>query len=102
MATITIPQHITGSKELVVIPMEEYKKMKEHMLPSLQLKGQAAKRLDKRVAEGIREFRAGKTEPLGSFLKREYRGLYKQYGGRSFFALQKIFSQITTAFAKEG
>jgi len=81
MATITIPQHITGSKELVVIPMEEYKKMKEHMLPSLQLKGKAAKRLDKRVAEGIREFRAGKTESLGSFLKREYKGLYKQYGG---------------------
>jgi len=64
-----------------VIPMEEYKLMKENILPSIQLKGKSAKRLDKRVAEGIREFRAGKTEPLETFLKKEYKNLYKQYGG---------------------
>ena len=81
MATITIPQYITGNKELIVIPMEEYKLMKENILPSIQLKGKSAKRLDKRVAEGIREFRAGKTEPLETFLKKEYKNLYKQYGG---------------------
>lgn len=81
MTTITIPKKITGSKELVVIPMEEYKLMKENMLPSVHLKGKAAKKLDKRVTEGIREFHAGKTEPLATFLKREYGDLYKQYGG---------------------
>ena len=64
-----------------MIPMEEYKLMKENILPSIQLKGKSAKRLDKRVAEGIREFRAGKTEPLETFLKKEYKNLYKQYGG---------------------
>lgn len=81
MATITIPQYITGSKELIVIPMDEYKIMKKNMFPSIQLKGKVAKKLDKRVAEGIREFRAGKTEPLAVFLKREYKSLHKQYGG---------------------
>ncbi len=81
MATITIPQNIAGNKALVIIPMEEYKFMKANILPSIQLKGKAAKKLDKRVIEGMREFRAGKTESLVTFLKREYKDFHKQYGG---------------------
>ena len=72
MTTITIPKKITKGEELIVIPRKEYEKMKTQISPVFYLKGKGAKRLDKRVNEGLREYYKGKTESLESFLKREY------------------------------
>lgn len=81
-SVITIPKRVTGREELVVIPKREYEMLKKaHMsgaptfagyethawkgkkykVPVYQLHGKAAERLDMRVREGMREYRAGKT-----------------------------------------
>lgn len=78
---IFIPKSITGSEELIVIPKKEYERMQESILPVFRLKGAAARKLDRRVSKGLREYRDGKTESLGSFLKREYPRLSRQYAG---------------------
>lgn len=80
MPTITIPRNITGSEELVVMPRREYERMKDAVIPTFYLKGGAAKRLDRRVERAVKEYRAGKTESMDSFLKREHPRLYKEYG----------------------
>ncbi len=68
MFAVTIPKKITKGAELVVMPREEYEKMKAQMVPSIFLKGESAKRLDRRVSEGLKEYRKGKTESLETFL----------------------------------
>ena len=81
MPTITIPKSVIGNDELVVMPRKEYEQMKSSLIPTFFLKGRAAKRLDRRVEKSLKEYRAGKTEPMRSFLKREHPRLYKEYGG---------------------
>ena len=66
MATITIPKNITGSEELVVIPRKEFDWMKSQMIPAIYLKGNAAKKLDKRVEKGLRDYQTGKTKIIHS------------------------------------
>ncbi len=80
MVTITIPKKLIKNDDLVVLPRKEYEKMKAQMVPIFYLKGKSAKRLDKRVSEGLKEYYKGKTESLESFLKKEYSHLYKSYG----------------------
>lgn len=81
MATITIPKKLLHGDDLIVIPRKEYEEMKSRMIPIIYLKGKSAKQLDKRVEEGMREYKKGKTESMEAFLKREYPGLHKTYGG---------------------
>lgn len=80
MEIITIPKKLIKNDDLIVIPRKEYEYMKSQMIPTVYLKGKAAQRLDERVREGMREYKAGKTETLKSFLKRDYPRLYKRYG----------------------
>lgn len=82
MVTITIPKKlIKAQDDLVVIPRGEYEQMRSQMIPAYYLTGKAARKLDKLVRDGITEYKAGKAEPLESFLKREYPRLYKKYAG---------------------
>ena len=76
---ITIPKKLIKDDDIVIIPRKEYEEMMASMIPSVYLKGRAAKRLDKLMEDGLREYREGKTEPLGSFLKREYPKLHRKY-----------------------
>ena len=64
--------------DLVVLSRREYESMKSRMLPVFFLKGKNAKDLDKRVAEGLKEYHQGKTETMESFLKKEFPGLRKK------------------------
>ncbi|MBI4993662.1 hypothetical protein HZC33_01750 [Candidatus Wolfebacteria bacterium] len=80
MNTITIPKNLIKNDDLVIIPRKEYENMKARMMPIFYLKGKNAKLLDKRVSEGIEEYRAGKMEDLNSFLKKEYPDFHKKYG----------------------
>ena len=79
MQTITIPKSVTGSEELIIMPKKEYNRMKDGLFPIFYLNGSTARKLDKRVREGLREYNGGKTEPLKIFLKREFPRLAKKY-----------------------
>lgn len=81
MAIITIPKKITGKEELVVISRKELDRMKVQMMPTIFLKGRAADKLDKRVEQGLKKYRTGKTERLETFLKRDYPKFYSKYAG---------------------
>ncbi len=80
MATITISKKLIHGDDLIVIPRKEYEEMKSRLVPVVYLKGKSAKRLDKRVTEGMREYKKGNAESMEAFLKREYPGLHKTYG----------------------
>ena len=80
MTTITIPREITGKEELVAISRKELERMKSQMMPTIFLEKSGARKLDKRVERGLKEYRTGKTERIETFLKREYQGLYQKYG----------------------
>ncbi len=60
MDGITISrERIAKSRGIVVLPIKEYYRLL--MVPTYQLKGKAAEKLDKLVEEGLREYREGKT-----------------------------------------
>lgn len=79
---VKIPKSSIGTEELVAVPRREYERLlknngekkatlsgyemvpwrgKKYKVPVYQLHGKAAERLDMRVQEGMREYRAGKT-----------------------------------------
>ncbi len=69
---------ITISKEtlkrkggVVILDLEEYKKFLKYEMEK--------EYIDRIVKEGLNEEKAGKTESLGKFLKREYPKLYENY-----------------------
>jgi|GEM_PF-1159623 len=84
---VKIPQSSIGSEELVAVPRREYERLlknggeksptflgyetklwkgKKYKVPAYQLHGKAAERLDMRVREGMREYRAGETVSASS------------------------------------
>lgn len=66
MNVITIPQKIAGKDDLVILPRKEFEYMKSRMFPIIHLKGKSATRLDKRVENAIRDYRAGRTKKIRS------------------------------------
>ena len=65
MTTITISQSkIQQQKGVVILPLKEYKKLLEQAVPTYYLKGKEAKKLDRLVSEGLREYREGKTREI--------------------------------------
>lgn len=67
MPTITISKkRIRKDGGVVVLSIEEYRRLSERATPAYYLKGKAAKKLDKMVEEGLGEYRAGKAKTLKS------------------------------------
>ena len=67
MSNITLQKSkIKEEKGMVVLPVEEYRKLLMRAVPTYYLTGKAAVRLDKLVKEGLREYRAGKTRKIKS------------------------------------
>lgn len=63
---------ISKNNGVVVLPIEEYKKLLENSIPTYYLKGKEAEELDKLVEKGLREYKDGKTinaESLSGALK---------------------------------
>jgi hypothetical protein len=60
-----------GKEPVVILPLKEYKKLLKYELEK--------EYIDEIVKEGLKEKKEGKTEPLESFLKREYPKLYGNY-----------------------
>lgn len=62
MSTITLSKkQIQKHKGIVVLPIEEYRRLSERAVPEYYLTGKAARDLDKLVETGLREYHAGKT-----------------------------------------
>lgn len=51
---------------VVVLSLEEYRKLSERAVPTYHLKGKAAEKLDKLVEQGLKEYREGKTKTIKS------------------------------------
>ena len=67
MSTISISKSkITKESGVVVLPVKEYQRLLRAAVPTYYLTGKAARDLDKRVEEGLREYREGKTRRLRS------------------------------------
>ena len=66
MDTITIPRRITKNDDLVIMPRRHYDLIMANMVPTYYLKGKAARRLDRRVAQAMKEYRTGKLRPIAS------------------------------------
>ena len=67
MTTITLSnKSVQKQKGVVVLPIKEYERLVRASVPEYFLTGKAAKRLDKLVEEGLRDYRTGKTRRLRS------------------------------------
>lgn len=67
MNTVTISKkQIRKEGGVVVLSLEEYKKLSRRAVPTYYLKGKEAKDLDKLVEQGLKDYRAGKTKTLKS------------------------------------
>jgi hypothetical protein len=64
--SITIPQSIIKEEDFVVVPRKEYERMRTSMVPTFYLKGKAARDLDNRVTEALKEHRGRKTVRINS------------------------------------
>lgn len=57
---------------VVVLSLKEYRKLSEQAIPTYYLKGAAAKKLDRLVERGLKDYRAGKVisaRSLGEAIK---------------------------------
>lgn len=67
MTTVTISKEkIKKEGGVVVLSLEEYRKLSEQAVPTYYLKEKAAKKLDKMVERGLKEYQAGKARTLKS------------------------------------
>jgi len=66
MTTMTIPKSIFQNDDLVIMPRRHYDLIMANMVPTYYLKGKAARRLDRRVAQAMKEYRTGKLRPIAS------------------------------------
>lgn len=73
MATQEINNKITLSKAtilkqkgMVILPLQEYKKLCESAIPTYYLKGKEAQKLDCLVRDGMAEYKAGKCKTIKS------------------------------------
>lgn len=64
---------ITVSKEeirkkggIVILPLKEYQRLCEKVVPTYYLKGKEAEKLDKLVEEGLREYQKGRCKTIKS------------------------------------
>ncbi len=59
---ITISRETVRKKGgIVILPLGEYERLKRIAMPTYQLKGKAAEKLDKLVDEGLRDYKEGRT-----------------------------------------
>lgn len=67
MATVTLTKaKIEKENGVVILPIREYQRLLKRAVPEYYLKGKMAKKLDRLVEEGLKEYRAGKTRIIKS------------------------------------
>jgi phage gp29-like protein len=63
---IIIPKEAIGKEGIVILPLKEYQKLQERVVPTYYLKGKEAKELDRLVEEGLREYERGESIRVSS------------------------------------
>jgi len=64
---ITISRgEIENKGGIVILPLREYQKLWERVVPTYYFKGKEAEKLDKLVEEGLKEYRKGKCKTIKS------------------------------------
>ncbi len=67
MSAITVQKSkIEKQKGMVILPLNEYRKLLERAVPEYYLTGKAAEKLDRLVTRGLKEYREGKTKRIKS------------------------------------
>lgn len=67
MSTITLSKkQIQKSGGIVVLPIDEYRRLSLRAVPEYYLTGKKAKALDKLVKEGLRDYELGKCRKIKS------------------------------------
>lgn len=67
MNTITIPKEkIQKEKGVVILSLDEYRKLCGAAAPTYYLKGKAAEDLDKLVKRGLKDYQRGKCKTIKS------------------------------------
>ncbi|MEK7502961.1 MAG: hypothetical protein AAB556_00775 [Patescibacteria group bacterium] len=67
MNTITLPKEkIEKAGGLVILPIEEYEKLRQASVPTYYLSGKEAEELDKLVEQGLKDHKTGKTRKIKS------------------------------------
>ena len=66
MTTMTIPKSIFQNDDLVIMPKKHYDLIMANMVQTYYLKGKAARKLDRRVTQAMKEYRTGKLRPIAS------------------------------------
>lgn len=67
MDTITIPRKkIKEEGGVVILSLEDYRKLAEQAIPTYYLKGKAAEKFDRMVEAGLKEYRAGRSRTIRS------------------------------------
>ena len=67
MNGITIQKSkVEKQKGVVILSLKEYEKLTKRAVPDYYLTGKEAKKLDKLVEDGLKEYRASKTIKAGS------------------------------------
>ncbi len=62
MNTITVTkERVKKEGGVVILSLEQYRKLSERAVPTYYLKGKAAEKLDKLVEQGLKDYREGKT-----------------------------------------
>lgn len=64
--TAEIKKKIRKEGGVVILSLEEYRKLCERAVPTYYLSGKEAERLDKLVEGGLKEYREGKTKVIKS------------------------------------
>ena len=65
-AVMVSKEEVQKKGGVVVLSLEEYRKLLEQIVPTYQLYGKEAEELDALVEEGMREYEAGKTVEASS------------------------------------
>ncbi|OGZ00012.1 MAG: hypothetical protein A2945_00660 [Candidatus Liptonbacteria bacterium RIFCSPLOWO2_01_FULL_52_25] len=67
MSGVTIQKSkIRAEKGMVVLPIEEYKKLLLRAVPTFYLSGKAAERIDRLVKDGFTDLKRGKVKRIKS------------------------------------
>jgi PHD/YefM family antitoxin component YafN of YafNO toxin-antitoxin module len=65
-AVVVPKEEIQKKGGVVVLSLEEYRKLLEQAVPTYQLYGKEAEEADELVREGMQEYKAGKTTKIKS------------------------------------
>ena len=63
---LILPKEMLKNEGVVVLPLKKYEELRRQAIPTYYLEGKEAKKADKLIEEGLKEYRAGKCKKIKS------------------------------------